>query len=307
VSVNAQARAVRALGFDLDSVGAKLTYQKPNGTAQIVVNQDDSRTYSADAQFVLNKVRNELRLNNLRLQFDTSVWQSTRVAALHWGQAGVDVDNLELRNGTNGRIYINGLIPKEGTANLDVAVDNLNVEDVIALTQSGIDARGLISFNIHTTGTLADPRFKGVFGATELVYNGGAIPEVHGNAEYANQTLTGRAEAMREGNPPFVIAEGTVPINLALTGVTGSRFPTNRQIALNINADSLPLDLLPRFGQYVTNVQGHANGSFHVAGTLARPELSGQVALHEGRAKVIATASRSPALKHRSACFATAS
>lgn len=289
VSVNAQARAVRALGFDLDSVGAKLTYQKPNGTAQIVVNQDDSRTYSADAQFVLNKVRNELRLNNLRLQFDTSVWQSTRVAALHWGQVGVDVDNLELRNGANGRIYINGLIPKEGTANLDVVVDNLNVEDVIALTQSGIDARGLVSFNIHTTGTLANPRFKGVFGATDLVYNGGAIPEVHGNVEYANQTLTGRAEAMREGNPPFVIAEGTVPINLALTGVTGSRFPTNRQIALNINADNLPLDLLPRFDQYVTNVQGHATGSFHVAGTIARPELSGQVALHEGRAKVIAT------------------
>jgi len=287
VSVNTSAREVRALGFDLDSVGAKLTYRKPNGTAEIVVNQDDARTYSANAQFTLDRLRNELRLNNLRLQFDTSVWASTRVASLHWGRAGVEVENLELRNGSNGRIYVNGLVPKEGSANLDVAVDNLNVENVIALIQSGIDAKGLISLNVHATGTLSDPRFKGSFGATDLVYNGTRTPEVHGTVEYANQTLTGRAEAMREGMQPFLIAEGTVPINLAITGVTGSRFPTNRQIALNINADSLPLDMIPQFNDYLTNMRGRAAGSFRMAGTLNRPQLSGQFTLHDGYARIV--------------------
>src|SRR5207237_2160894 len=89
VSINAQARAVSAAGFNLDSVGAKLTYHKPNGTLNVVVNQDNQRTYAADAAFTLDKVRNDLKLNNLKLQFDTSVWASTRVASLHWGQAGV--------------------------------------------------------------------------------------------------------------------------------------------------------------------------------------------------------------------------
>src|SRR6202011_4891516 len=32
VRVNAQARSVRVAGFALDSVGAKVTYNKPNGT-----------------------------------------------------------------------------------------------------------------------------------------------------------------------------------------------------------------------------------------------------------------------------------
>ena len=287
VSVNAQAKQLRALGFDLDSVGAKLTYRKPNGTAEIVINQDDARTYAANAQFTLDKLRNTLTLNNLRLQFDTSVWASTRVASLHWGQAGVEVNNLELRNGPTGRIYVNGLVPKEGSANLDIAVDNVNVGDVIALTQSGINAEGLISFNVHATGTLADPRFKGSFGATDLVYNGTLTPEVHGNVEYANQTLTGRAEAMRAGEPPFLIAEGTVPINLALTGVTGSRFPTNREIALTINADSLPFDMVPQFNDYVSNIRGEASGNFRVGGTANRPVLSGQFALHNGAARIV--------------------
>jgi autotransporter translocation and assembly factor TamB len=287
VRVNAQARELNAYGFSLDSVGAKLTYQKPNGTVQLVINEENSKTYTADAQFTLNKVRNELRLNNLRLQFDTSVWASTRVASVHWGQAGVDVDSLELRNGPTGRIFVNGLIPKQGSANLDIAVDNLNVGDVVALTQSSINAKGLVSFNVHGTGTLDNPQFKGVFGATGLLYNGTTLPELHGNVQYANQTLTGRAEAMRAGLPPFLVAEGTVPINLALTGVTGSRFPADRQIALNINADSLPLDMMPQFSDYVSDLHGQATGSFKLGGSLNKPQLTGQFTMHKGQARVV--------------------
>ena len=287
VTVNGEARAVRAAGFDLDSVGVKLSYQKPNGTLALVVNQDNQRAYSANAGFILDKVRNTAILNNLKLQFDTSVWASTRAATLHWGQAGIEVNTLELRNGSNGRIYVNGLIPKEGSANLDVAVDNLNIGDVTALLQSDLNATGLVSFNVHATGTLESPQFKGVFGATNLVYNGTTLPEVHGNVQYADQTLTGRTEAMREGLPPFLVAEGTIPINLALSGVTGSRFPTDRQIALNITADSLPIDLIPQFNTYVSNVRGTVSSSFKVAGTLNKPQVTGQFAMHKGSLHVI--------------------
>lgn len=287
VRVNGEALSVRAAGFDLDSVGVKLTYHKPNGTLNLVVNQDNSRTYAADAAFTLDKVRNELTLNNLKLQFDTSVWASTHTAALHWGQAGVDVQNLELRNGANGRIYVNGFVPKQGNANVDIAVDNVDVGDVIALTESDLNAEGLVSFSVHATGTLENPQFKGVFGATDLVYNGTVMPEVHGNVEYANQTLTGRAEAMRAGQTPFLIAEGTVPINLAVTGVTGSRFPADRQIALNVTADSLPLDMVPQLQGYLANLKGKVASNFKIGGTLNHPRVTGQFSLHEGQAKVV--------------------
>jgi translocation and assembly module TamB len=178
-------------------------------------------------------------------------------------------------------------VPKEGNADLDIAVDNLNVGDVIALTQSDINAEGLVTFNVHATGTLENPQFKGVFGATEVVYNGTAVPEVHGNLEYANQTLGGRAEAMRPGEQPFLIAEGTVPINLAIRGVTGSRFPADRQIALNVTADSLPLDMVPQLTGYVSNLKGKLSSTFRVGGTLNDPQLTGQFSLHEGQARVV--------------------
>ncbi|MBA3340763.1 MAG: translocation/assembly module TamB domain-containing protein [Gemmatimonadaceae bacterium] len=287
VNVKATASDVVASGFDLDSVETRITYRKPAGTASVAVRQDDRSRYSVNADYTLDKVRNELRLNQMQLRFDTTVWSSMRPSVVHWGSAGVDVDKLEMRNTANGRIYVDGLIPKEGRANLEVAVDNFAVEDIIQLAQSDIDAKGLISFNVKAAGTASDPTFSGAFGTQRFFYNGTLVPEVHGVVSYANQTLTGRADAMREGQGSMLFAQGSAPINLAFSGVTGSRFPTNRQIDLAIRADSLPLDLVPQLNTVLTNLRGHAIADFKVGGTLNRPELNGRFALDGAQARIV--------------------
>ena len=287
LTVNADATQLLTAGFDLDSVHLKVSYQKPHGTLDVTVRQNTNDVYSANADYTLDKARNELLLNNLKLQFDTSVWASTRPSGFHWGPSGYDIDHLELRNNQNGRLFVNGFIPKTGSANLDIAVDNFNVADAIALSQSDIDAKGLVSFDMHVTGTTDNPTFSGAFGTQNLIYSGTAIPEIHGNVSYANETLTGRAEAMKPGEKPILIATGTVPINLALTGVTGSRFPNNRQIDVAIQADTLPLDLIPQINQYVTNMKGQAHANFKLGGTLSRPEVTGEFVLNNAEARVV--------------------
>ena len=287
LDVKVIAAEVVAGGFNLDSVETRVNYQKPLGTVSFVVRQDDQNSYSANAEYTLNRVRNEARLNALQLRFDTTVWTSTGPSVLHWGSVGIDIEKLELRNKATGRIFVDGLIPKEGRANLEVAVDNFQVQDAIALAQSDIDARGFVSFSLKAAGTAADPTFSGAFGSHRFYYNGTLFPEVHGVMSYANATLTGRADAMREGQGSMVHAEGTVPINLALTGVTGSRFPTNRQIDLAVKADSLPLDLVPQLNSIVTNLRGSAVADFKVAGTLNRPEVSGRFALDDASARFV--------------------
>jgi translocation and assembly module TamB len=287
VIINANANELTTAGFNLDSVQLKVNYQKPLGTLALEVHQDTQNDYAANANFVLNKDRNELRLNDLRLRFDTTVWASTQPAGIHWGPRGIDVERLELRNQRNGRIFVNGLLPKEGPANFEIAVDNFAVEDLVALTQSDIDARGLVSLDMRATGTAASPTFSGAFGTQNFIYNGTAVPEVHGTLQYANQTLSGRAEAMRPGQGTFLVASGTIPINLALTGVSGSRFPTDRQMDLAIRADSLPLDMVPQLNRIVTNVRGHAVANVKVGGTLSRPEMTGQVVFDNAEARIV--------------------
>jgi hypothetical protein len=61
-----------------------------------------------------------------------------------------------------------------------------------------IDARGLVSLDVKAVGTAANPTFTGSFGTQRFFYNGKSIPEVHGVLSYANQTLSGRADAMLE-------------------------------------------------------------------------------------------------------------
>ncbi|HEY8166905.1 MAG TPA: translocation/assembly module TamB domain-containing protein [Gemmatimonadaceae bacterium] len=285
--LNADATNLLTAGFDLDSVKLKLGYRKPNGSVTLTINQDDKTNYAANAAFVLNKDRNEIRFNELRLKFDSSLWASTGPSLIHWGRAGIDVDKLELRNGGNGRIFVDGLIPKEGSANLQVAVDNFAVEDVVRLTQSDINARGLVSFDVRAVGTAANPTFTGAFGTQNFIYNGTAIPEIHGTVQYANQTLTGRADANAPGGGTLLVAEGTVPINLAFTGVTGSRLPKDRQIALTVKSDSLPLAMVPQLSTYVSNLKGRAIADLKIAGTLSKPEVTGQFALNDAAALII--------------------
>ena len=287
VKINANATDVVASGFHLDSVQAAVNYQKPLGTISLEVHQDTQNSYSANADYVLNKDRNELRLNNLKLRFDSTVWASTHPSGIHWGPAGFDIDKLELRNSTNGRIFVNGLLPKQGSANFEVAVDNFAVQDLISLSQSDINAKGLVSFDVHAAGTTADPVLRGSFGTQNLIYNGSPVPEVHGTLSYANQTLTGRAEAMKAGEAPFFTASGTIPINLAFTGVTGSRFSSTRQIDVAIKADSLPLDLIPQVNTMFSNLKGHAVVDFRLAGTLKRPELTGNLKLADAQMLIV--------------------
>jgi len=72
--------------------------------------------------------------------------------------------------------------------------------------------------------------------------------------------------------------KGTVPINLALSGVTGSRLldlPINAKLV----SDSLPLALIPQFTDAVSDMGGRALGNVTVGGTLKKPALEGSLTL----------------------------
>ncbi len=287
--VDAQLADAQLAGFALDSIDARISYARPGGTAEITIQQDDKTQYALVAQYRLHADHRELHLDNMRLQFDTTLWTSTRPSEVQWGARGFMVRTLELTNPAGGRIFVDGLIPREGDADLRVAVDRFEIADIASLLQSDIDARGLLSFDVNASGTLGDPRFKGAFGATDFVYNETRLPEVHGTVNYADETLTGRADATLANGRSIIVAEGTIPVNLALTGVTGSRIPRDRQIALRVTADSFPVEILPQLGSYVSNVRGRTSGNVTIGGTLGAPALSGTVAIENGSAKIVPT------------------
>jgi len=114
------------------------------------------------------------------------------------------------------------------------------------------------------------------------------VPEVHGTFSYANKQLTTNASAVDTTGKVLASVIGTVPIDLALSGVTGSRL---LDVPLNVSlvSDSLPIGLIPQFTDVVTDVGGRAVGNVSVAGTLKKPVLKGNVTLSEVQFKLAAT------------------
>lgn len=288
MNVSLLADTVSAYGFAFDSVAADLSYLKPNGTVAVRIRQGSERDYALSGDFTLDNARNELRLADVALRFDTTTWRTSHPAAIRWGGRGIEVVNLELTSGASQRIYANGMLPTEGPANFELAVTNFNVANIADLLQSDLQATGIVSFDAHVQGTAESPRVKGTLSLVDATYKGTAVPDISGTFNYANEQLAVNATATDSTGRTLATVNGTVPINLALSGVTGSRL-LDLPINVSLMSDSLPVDLIPKLTDAVTNVKGRAIGNVRVGGTLKHPVLNGEVTLMNGQFTLAAT------------------
>lgn len=283
-SVIANADSISAGGFALDSVETRATYTKPGGTAQVLIYQNSNRDYALGADYALYTDRNEVRFSAMRLRFDTTHWASTRPGVVRWGQPGIDIDSIELRNGSNGRVFVDGRLPATGAVNLTLVIANFEVGDLMGLLQSDVQARGLLSVNTTLSGTRAAPVFRGDAGVAHAMFRGTVVPDVRTSFGYAGVKLTARADATFDGRSLATVS-GVVPINLALQGVTTSRI-TDNPAAIDMRADSVPLELASRFTDAISQIHGFAKGTATLRGSLREPRIEGDVGLWLGQARV---------------------
>ncbi|HKH91080.1 MAG TPA: translocation/assembly module TamB domain-containing protein, partial [Gemmatimonadaceae bacterium] len=288
--VAVRADTISAAGFAFDSLSADLSYLKPSGAVAVRVRQNDARDYALSGEFTLDNERNELRLAEVALRFDTTTWRTTHRSSIRWGGRGIEVVDLELVNG-RGRIYANGLLPTEGRANFDFQVRHFAVENVAELLQSDLPVTGRVSLDAHVEGVATDPRLNGRLDFVNGTYNAMSVPDVHGTFAYASQRLTTNATASDSTGRLLAQVNGALPINLALSGVTGPRV-LDAPIDVKVVSDSLPLSLIPNFTSIVTEAGGTARANVTVGGRLKQPELRGALTLDRASFRLTATGAR---------------
>ena len=289
MNVGVRADTLTLLGFAFDSLAGDLSWLKPNGTVSVRVRQNGARDYSLKGDFTLDQTHNELRLANAALRFDTTTWVTPHPSTIRWGGRGIEVVNLELKSGETRRIWANGLLPTQGGANFDLSVTDFAVENVAELLQSDLPVTGRVNLEAHIQGTAASPTMRGALGFVRGTYNGTILPDIHGTFSYANQRLTTNATAVDTlGRILLATVDGTLPVNLALSGVTGSRL-LDAPLDVALSSDSLPLSLIPQFTDVVTDVGGHAMAHVTVRGTLKKPVLAGDVTLAGAQLRVAQT------------------
>ena len=281
---------VNAAGFAFDSLQTNLTYrgQTGGGRVEVGVRQGDERDYGLKGDYVLRTDNRELRIANMQLRFDTTVWQATHPASIQMRPQGLAVQNLELRSGATSRIYANGLLPSSGVGNFQVAIDNFQIADVLDILQSDIDLQGLLTLHGSMQGTMAAPRLRGALGLVGAVYKGDTVPELHGTFGYDRRALTAHLDLLRRGGTPMATVAANLPINLAFSGVTGSRLLPG-PVSADLTADSLPLELIPAFTGIVSDVHGLATAQVALRGTFDQPKVAGGLLLNRATVKLAPT------------------
>ncbi|MEX2152407.1 MAG: translocation/assembly module TamB domain-containing protein [Gemmatimonadaceae bacterium] len=287
IAVGVEGSEISLKGFAFDTLDGRLSYRRPTGEIQIAVRQGDERDYSARGSFVVGSKR-EVRVQNLALRMDTTIWRLARVAVLHWHPAGMEVHDVELRSNKGGMVYVNGMLPTEGNANLVMDVQNFQIADVANFMQSDFPMRGILTARGVLEGTMSNPTFRGAAGLVNGNYNGSVIPNFQSTFRYASTSLTAHVEALQKTGIPSLVADAVLPINLSISGVTGSRL-LDRPMRVDVSGDSLPLDLIPALTDAVAQIRGTASGTFAMRGTLQRPSFAGALTWKNGSMKIVET------------------
>jgi translocation and assembly module TamB len=289
IAVAASLDSVRAAGFAMDSIEIRSSMKESAGDVALVVYQRTGEEYSAGGDFALHKSHNEIHVRDLALRFDSTRWTAAHPAAIRWGSGGVVVDRLELKNGKDGRVFVDGDVPPEGVGGLDIVIENFQAADLAALTQTDLEFRGLVTTTARIEGTTRAPRFRAALGVAKATYGGSPVPDIRATASYLAPLLTAHLEVADSGRR-VALADGKIPMNLG-SDAGGPLFP-DAPIVIDARSEGLPLDLISRFTDAVENVHGRAYGVVTVRGTTHRPKTAGALALQNGSMRLTATGMR---------------
>jgi translocation and assembly module TamB len=277
---------VQAAGFALDSVELRAAYRKPGGTVELAIYQDSGTSYRVRSDYALALDHDELNIHDMTLRFGERRWRTVHPSTVQWGKKGIEIGALELRDGSDGRIFVDGRVPTEGEADLGVRVSGLQIGDVVGLLQSDVTAHGTIVLDARLTGTRAAPKLRGAAGLANATYQGAPLPDLRATLEYADRRLESYAELSRGEASPLATLNANIPVNLALDSVSGGRL-LDEPMKVDLYADSLPLDALPKFTDAVADVKGRLIGAVAARGTPKHPSLAGRFDLDLASFRVV--------------------
>jgi translocation and assembly module TamB len=290
-NIKANLVGVRTGGFGFDSahvvVNNRGGVREGTGNFDLAIFQDPAREYRVKSDFVLELDRKELRLADLLLRFDSTVWRGTQPGAVSWAASGLALHTIDLRNDRGGHINADGTLAKDGNSDLRLAIDSLQIGDIAALIQDTFNTRGILTLHTRVRGTSAAPLIAGTLAIDSATRDGIRLPDIRSTFDYANRELTADAQLTR-GVQMLLDADAKIPIDLALTGRTpGESRLIDGPIAVNAHMDSLPLDALPTVTTALDEMRGVVRGDVAVRGTLKDPLLTGNANLSLGSVRIV--------------------
>jgi len=286
------ADSVQAGGLGFQQAHAAGRWQNKRIYSDLRIRQDSLVSYAALGSYGKSSDgAQDVRLDSLRIRFDMLVWRLAHPGAVRFGGGNITVDSIDLRSSAAGRLFANGVVPRDGGARLDVVAEEVRVSTVLRALQRDMDADGRIGVTVHLTGARATPTIAGRATLRSADYRGNRVPDADVDLDYALQRLALNATAHDSTGRRVLAATASLPLDLSLAGVTGSRKLAGALIA-DVRIDTLALAALPLDSRSFENIRGLLIADAHVRGTWTKPLYTGNAGLRNGAALVASTGMR---------------
>jgi autotransporter translocation and assembly factor TamB len=226
-----------------------------------------------------------LLMDSLMVRSGGATWQLASRAEIRWGGVdGVLINNFLFRraDGQPGSVFVNGVLPPKGTATLQVAVRNLDLDLIRGTIPAVPDVAGIIDLDATLQGPVTDPQFSMDGRVHAFAFRGVAVDSVVMSARYDQQRMIANASVWR-GALRVATLDGTVPMRIVLENTIPS-FSLLRDAPLtaHVVTDSLPLGFVAAANPQLQDVTGTISAEMSLTGTADRPVLLGGATLADG-------------------------
>src|SRR5713101_714108 len=228
----------------------------------------------------------DLTLHTVRTSFGSISWNNDGDEKLQIDPEGLHVRKFEMNN-ENQRLSLAGTFRGRGALDAQLKLQKVNLAGlgyyfhIRELIPENQRFTGDLDLTLELQGTLASPLVHLVTSCNELGYRGKRIGTLTSLLDYRDQKLNGKikidSKKQNATDPPDLMLNGTIPIDLAFTAVE-KRFP-DEQIELGITSTGFELNVLDPLLASFDDLQGTVTGNVHVGGTPNQPVYNGSLNL----------------------------
>lgn len=230
-----------------------------------------------------------LSLESLALRLEGASWSLASRAGIRWGGVdGLEVDGLRLeRTDGPGLVFVDGVLPPTGTADLRITVADLGLGTISALFPALAEMEGVLDFEGVLEGPVTDPSLSLVARIDSLVYQGATADSVSVTGAYTSGSLQTDVEVWR-GGARLLAVDGELPMMLSLEGLLPSfEILRDEPLVASASAEALDLALLTAAIPQLSDGAGTFTADATVSGTLNRPILAGQARVQDAAVHVV--------------------
>ncbi|HEX5829404.1 MAG TPA: translocation/assembly module TamB domain-containing protein, partial [Gemmatimonadaceae bacterium] len=222
-------------------------------------------------------------LDTLDITAGDDRWTLAIPATVRRDSLGLTLDSLDARGVRGGRVTAGGTAPVQGGIDVRARADALPLAFLGLVGQVRLPLDGAASFALHGTGTREAPVFDFDGALDGARFGEVRLARLLANAGYAERRLRTRL-SLQQGDSVLLRGAATLPVDLALA--PRPYRVLDEPLTGSVRSERVDLSAIESFTTLVREARGTFLLNVDLGGTIAHPQLRGDLQVESGAARL---------------------